>query len=42
MGRPVLLREARAEYERAQAGGRLRIGLRREEEPLAAAFPELR
>lgn len=42
MSRPVFLREARAEYQRAGAGNRLRIGLRREEEPLVAAFPELR
>ncbi len=42
MGKPVFLREARREYERVQTGTRLRLGLRREEEPLAAAFPELR
>jgi cephalosporin-C deacetylase-like acetyl esterase len=49
MAKPVPLNEVQREYERAQAAysaagaaGRLRLGLRREEESLTAAYPEYR
>jgi cephalosporin-C deacetylase-like acetyl esterase len=49
LGNQVFLREARSEYEYAQAGyaavgaaGALRLGLRREGESIGAAYPTLR